>query len=325
MGEGSQTRRREEAGMLLIGEKIHIISPKVKEALAARDGAFFVELARKQKEAGADALDLNIGPQKKAGPEVMDWLVDCVQEAVGDMTLSFDTTNLAAIEVGLKKVTKNGHANAIINSTSAEAERLAAVPPLAAQYGSKLIALTMAKEGIPVSADARVSIAMEKLIPRAQEVGLPMENLLIDPLVLTVSGCQEYVPHCVEAVRMLKMVADPPPMVNVGLSNVSNAVPAPMRPLINRTYLVMLMAVGVDAAIIDPLDVDLMEAIRIVQQRDASTPVGALYLKLHDAVAAGAELEPGDVDLNDPQQAEIWKTVQVLLNKVIYTDSYLRL
>ncbi|MEK6574808.1 MAG: dihydropteroate synthase, partial [Chloroflexota bacterium] len=278
--------------MLIIGESIHIISPKVKEALANRDGAFFVQLARRQKEAGVDALDLNIGPQKKAGPEGMDWLVDCVQEAVGDMTLSFDTTNLAAIEVGLKKLAHNGHANAIINSTSAEEERLAAVPPLAARYGAKLVALTMAKEGIPVSADARVAIAMEKLIPRAQEVGLPMENLLIDPLVLTVSGCQEYVPQCIEAVRMLKMIADPPPMVNAGLSNVSNAVPAHMRPLLNRTYLIMLMAAGLDAAIIDPFDGDLWEAIRIVQQRNDSTPLGALYLKLHDAVAAGAELEP---------------------------------
>ncbi len=311
--------------MLLIGEKIHIISPKVKEALAARDGGFFVGLAREQRAAGADALDLNIGPQKKAGPEVMDWLVDCMHEAVGDMLLSLDTTNLAAIETGLKKLARNGHAHAIINSTSAEAERLAVVPPLAAQYGAKLIALTMAKDGIPVTADARVSIALDKLIPRAEEVGLPMADLLIDPLVLTVSGCQEYVPHCLEAVRMLKMVADPPPMVNVGLSNVSNAVPAPLRPLLNRTYLVMLMAVGVDAVIMDPLDRDLMAWIRIVQQRDASTALGALLLKLHDAVAAGGELEPTDVDFSQPEQAELWKTVQVLLNKVIYTDSYLRL
>jgi 5-methyltetrahydrofolate corrinoid/iron sulfur protein methyltransferase len=308
--------------MLLLGENIHIVSPKVKEALAARNGAFFVDLARRQKEAGANVLDLNIGPQKKAGPEVMDWLVDCVQEAVGDMMLSLDTTNLAAIEVGLKKV-KRG--NAIVNSTSAEAERLANVPPVAAKYGAKLIALTMAKEGIPVSADARVAIAMETLFPRAQEVGIPMEDLLIDPLVLTVSGCQQYVPECIEAVRMLKMVADPPPMTNAGLSNVSNQVPAAMRPLLNRTYMIMLMAVGLDAAIVDPLDYDLMEAIRIVQQHDDSTALGALYLKLHDAVAAGAELEPTDVDMGDPAQAEVWKTVQVLLNKVIYTDSYLRL
>src|SRR4030065_518337 len=115
--------------MLKIGENIHIISPRVKAALAERDGGFFVALARRQKSAGADALDLNIGPQKKAGPEVMDWLVDSVQEAVPGMTLSFDTTNLAAIEVGLKKVGPN----AIINSTSAEEERLANVPPLAAK------------------------------------------------------------------------------------------------------------------------------------------------------------------------------------------------
>jgi 5-methyltetrahydrofolate corrinoid/iron sulfur protein methyltransferase len=310
--------------MLIIGENIHIISPRVKQALANRDGAFFVELARKQKAAGAHALDLNIGPQKKAGPEVMDWLVDCVQEAVGDMTLSLDTTNLAAIEAGLRKVSHNGKANAIINSTSAEEERLAAVPPVAVQYGAKLIALTMAKEGIPVSADARVALAMEKLIPRAQEVGLPMSDLLIDPLVLTVSGCQEYVPHCIEAVRMLKMVADPPPMVNAGLSNVSNQVPPQMRPLLNRTYLVMLMAVGLDAAILDPLDADLLETIRILEQRDDATAVGALYLKLYDAVAAGEDLDAADVDMNDPKQVEIWKTVQVLLNKVIYTDAYLR-
>ncbi len=307
--------------MIKIGENIHIISPRVKEALANRDGAFFVDLARRQKAAGADALDLNIGPQKKAGPEVMDWLVDCVQEAVPGMTLSFDTTNLAAIEVGLKKV----GSNAIVNSTSAEEERLANVPPLAAQYGAGLIALCMEKSGIPVSADARVSIAMEKLIPRAQEVGIPMEKLFIDPLILTVSGCQEYVPQAIETVRMLKMVADPPPMTVVGLSNVSNQVPAEMRPRLNQVYMVMLMAVGLDAAILDPLDRKLMDIIRIVETRDSSTPVGALYLKLHDAVAAGEELQPEDVDMSDAEQVEIWKTVQVLLNKIIYTDSYLRL
>jgi 5-methyltetrahydrofolate corrinoid/iron sulfur protein methyltransferase len=307
--------------MYKIGENIHIISPKVKEALANRDGAFFVTLAKKQQTAGADVLDLNIGPQKKAGKEVMDWLVDCMQEAVPGMTLSFDTTNLEAIEVGLKKV----GSNAIINSTSAEEERLANVPPLAAKYQSKLIALCMEKSGIPVSADARVGIAMEKLIPRAQEVGLPMENLLVDPLILTVSGCQEYVPHAVETVRMLKMVADPPPMTVVGLSNVSNQVPNEMRPLINRVYMVMLMAAGLDAAILDPLDGELMEVIRIVESRDDSTPVGALYLRLFDAVAAVDELQPDQVDMSDPAQLEIWKTTQVLLNRVIYTDSYLRL
>jgi 5-methyltetrahydrofolate corrinoid/iron sulfur protein methyltransferase len=307
--------------MYNIGENIHIISPRVKEALAARDGGFFVDLAREQQAAGADCLDLNIGPQKKSGPEVMDWLVDCMQEAVPGMTLSFDTTNLAAIEVGLKKVGDN----AFINSTSAEAERLEKVPLLAAEYGARMIALCMEKSGIPVSADARIGIAMEKLIPRAQELGIPMEKLYVDPLVLTVSGCQEYVPEAIEAVRMLKMLMDPPPMTVVGLSNVSNAVPGGMRPLLNRVYLVMLMAAGLDSAILDPLDKELMEVIRIVEQRDGGTPVGALYLKLYDRVAAMEQLEESDIDIEDPVQASIWKTVQVLRNQVIYTDSYLRL
>ena len=307
--------------MYKIGENIHIISPKVKNAIADRDGGFFVDLARAQKEAGADCIDLNIGPQKKTGPEIVDWLVDCMQEAVPGMTLSFDTTNLAAIETGLKKV----GSNAFVNSTSAEEERLQNVPPLAAEYDAKLIALCLEKSGIPVSADARIGIAMEKLFPRAEELGIPMENLFVDPLALTVSGCQEYVPESIETVRMLKMVADPPPMTTIGLSNVSNAVPHEMRALLDRVYLVMLAAAGLDSAIMNPLDAQLMELSRIVDERDESTPVGALYLKLFDAVLDGDELQFDQVDMTNPDEAEIWKTYQVLMNKVIYTDSYLRL
>ncbi|MCB0024888.1 MAG: dihydropteroate synthase [Caldilinea sp.] len=308
--------------MYIIGENIHIISPRVKEALAERDGAFFTDLARRQVAAGAQALDLNIGPRKKDGPEVMEWLLDCVCPGADGAAFSLDTTNLAAIEAGLKKLERG---RAIINSTSAEPERLEKVPLVAAQYGAKLVALTMGSGMIPVKADERVEIALEKLIPRALEVGMPVEDLIIDPLVLTVSGCQEYCPECIEAVRTLKFAWDPAPTVSVGLSNVSNAVPREMRPLLNRVYMVMLMAAGVDMVIADPFDEDLKEAIRIVEERDASTPVGKLYLTLYDRTAEMGELEAADVDMRDPEQAEIFKTVQVLLNKVIYTDSYLRL
>ncbi|NOZ26445.1 MAG: dihydropteroate synthase [Chloroflexi bacterium] len=306
--------------MYIIGENIHIISPRVKKALAEKDKKFFQELAVKQVEAGAQALDLNIGPQKRAGHEIMPWLVETVQEVV-DVSLSLDTTNLAAIEEGLKRA-KN---QAIINSTSAQPERLEKVPLLAKKYNAKLIALTMRDGGIPVEADTRVSIALEYLIPRAQELGIPMDDLLIDPLVLTVSGCQEYCPECIQAVKMLKLVADPPPKVSVGLSNVSNAVPNEHRSLINRTYMVMLMAAGLDCAIANPLDEKLKEYIRIVEERDDSTPLGRLLLKLYDATMADEELKPEDVDMDDPEQAAVYKTVQILLNKVIYTDSYLRL
>jgi len=223
-----------------------------------------------------------------------------IQEVV-DVPLVLDTTNLAAIEEGLK-VAKH---QCIINSTSAEEERLATVPPLAKKYNAKLIALTMGKSGIPVSAEERVNIALEYLIPRAVELGIPMEDLLIDPLVLTVSG-------------------DSPPMTNAGLSNVSNAVPNEMRPLINRTYLVMLMAAGLDYVIANPLDTQQNEFIRIVTQRDDSTALGRLVLTLYDKTAAGERLSAEDVDMSDPEQVALFKTAQILYNQVIYTDSYLR-
>jgi 5-methyltetrahydrofolate corrinoid/iron sulfur protein methyltransferase len=302
--------------MKIIGENIHILSPKVKEAVANRDRRFFQDSAVRQVEAGAWALDLNIGPQKKAGHEILPWLVDAVQEVV-DVPLSLDTTNLAAIEAACEVVKHQP----IINSTSAEPERLEKVPLVARKFNTRLIALTMESEGIPVSADARVNIALEKLIPRCEEVGLALEDLIIDPLVLTVSGCQQYVPECVEAVRTLQVTGAG---VQVGLSNVSNAVPNEMRPLINRVYCVMLMGAGLDTMIADPLDQAQNEFIRIVEQRDDRTALGRLLLNLYDAVVAGDELTADAVDFSDPEQVDIWKTVQILLDKVIYADSYLR-
>jgi 5-methyltetrahydrofolate corrinoid/iron sulfur protein methyltransferase len=307
--------------MRIIGENIHILSPKVKEAVANRDRKFFQELAVKQVEAGAWALDLNIGPQKKAGHEILPWLVETVQEVV-DVPLSLDTTNLGAIEAALEGV--RFKAQPFINSTSAELERLEKVPLVAAKYGARLVGLTMESEGIPVSADARVNIALEKLLPRAEEVGIAPGDMYIDPLVLTVSGCQQYVPECVEAVRILQVAGDPPPGVVVGLSNVSNAVPNEMRPLINRVYCVMLLGAGLTTAIADPLDTDLLEFVRIVEERDAATATGRLLLNLYDAVTVQEELTVDKVDFSDPEQLAIWKTVQILLDKVIYADSYLR-
>ena len=146
--------------------------------------------------------------------------------------------------------------------------------------------------------------------------------MIVDPLVLTVKGCQEFVPQCVEAVRILKQ-SGLPLLTNAGLSNVSNQVPPELRPLINRTYMVMLMAVGLDMAIADPLDQELKDFIRIVEQRDESTPLGKLLVTLFDRTAAGEEVTPDDVDMKDPEQIAIWKTIQILLNKVIYADAYL--
>ncbi len=305
--------------MYIIGENIHIISQAVKDALRDRDREFFMELAQKQVEAGAKSIDINLGPRKKDWEEVFPWMVQTI-ETVVDVPLSIDTTNVDGMEAALKTVTK---AQPILNSTSAEPERLEKIPALAKKYDSKLIALTMAKSGIPVGADERVGIALETLIPRCLELDFPIENLIIDPLALTVSGCQEYCPECIEAVRTLQYAWDPPPAISIGLSNVSNAVPRQNRPLINQVYCAMLMGAGLQMMIADPLDEELLKTIRIVEERDESTPAGSLYVKIHDRIADMDEPHLSDVDMSDPEQAAIWKTVQILLNKVIYADSYL--
>jgi len=305
--------------MYIIGENIHIISEKVKEALTNRDREFFMDLAVRQVESGAKAVDINLGPRKKDFAEVWPWIIETV-ETVVDVPLSIDTTNVEGMEAALKSIKK---AQPILNSTSAEPERLEKVPALAKKYGAKVIALTMRSEGIPVEADARITIAVEQLIPRMMEIDFPMNDLIIDPLVLTVSGCQQYCPHLIETVRTLQYAWDPAPLISVGLSNVSNAVPNDNRPLINRVYLAMLMGVGLQMMIANPFDDQQNDVIRWIETKDTSNPLARVYNKVAERTANSEEIQVSDFDLNDPEQSAVWKTTQILLNKVIYADSYL--
>ncbi len=305
--------------MYIIGENIHILSEKVKEALNNRDREFFMDLAVRQVEAGAKAIDVNLGPRKKDFAEVWPWIISSL-EAVVDVPLSIDTTNVEGMEVALQNIKK---AQPILNSTSAEPERLEKVPALAKKYGAKVIALTMGTSGIPVEADARVNIAVETLIPHLMEIGFNMDDLIIDPLVLTVSGCQQYCPELIGAVNMLQYAWDPAPKISVGLSNVSNAVPRENRPLINRVYLAMLMGVGLQMMIADPLDKKQNQVIQWIESKDTSTPLARLYNKIAERTGAGEEPQMEDFDMSDPEQVAIWKTTQILLNKVIYADGYL--
>ena len=305
--------------MLIIGENIHIIAPRVKEAIESFDAGPIQDLAVRQVEAGAGVLDLNIGPQKKRGVEVMPWIVETVQ-AVVDVPLSLDTTNVAAMEAGLQVCKQR----AVLNSTSADPARLDSVMGLAARYGARVIALTMGVDGIPTTADGRAGIAMETLLPTADTLGIEAADVFLDPLVLTVTCNQDVARETVDAIRIFKQLSDPPPTTVVGLSNISNGCPDECRSLINRTYLVMLLGAGLDAAIADPLDMEQNEFVRIVEQRDDSAPLGKLVLALHDASAAMEELDPATVDMSDPRQVDVFKTYRMLKNQTLYADSYLR-
>ena len=303
-----------------IGERIQIINMNVRAAIDGRDKAFIQDLAKKQVECGAKILDLNIGPQKKAGPEVMDWLVNTVQEVV-DVPLSLDTTNAEAIQVGLKLCKQKP----IINSTNADPARMSVLFPLAAKYDVNIITLTLRATGLPVSADSRVGILVEDLLPAADEAGVNPQNIYVDPLAMTVNGTQEHAPEVVNAAFVIKQMMDPPLHMTCGLSNVSNGALEDVRPVLNRVYLVMLMGAGMDSVILDPFDKKLMDTITLLENRDDSTALGKVYLSLYDACATGEEFDQSIVDMSDPEQAEVAKTVKILQNKVIYAHNYLKL
>jgi len=250
----------------------------------------------------------------------MPWMVQTIQEVV-DLPLSLDTSNAAAIEAGLKVCKKT----ALINSTDATEERMGAMMPLAAKYNANIIALTLAKGGIPTTADARVELATERIFTAAAKYGVPIENIWLDPLVLTVNGNQDQAQQTINAVRFFKQLADPPPKTTCGLSNVSNTCPAEGRHLLNRVFMVMMAGAGLDSAILDPLDHETMEAIRILDSRDDSTAKGKLYLGLFDAYAAMEEYDISQVDMSNPELKDIAKTINILQNKTLYAHGYLKL
>jgi len=306
--------------VIAIGECLQIISTRVRTAIEGRDKGFVQDLVKRQVDKGANMLDLNIGPQKKAGPAVMEWLVNTVQEVV-DVPLSLDTTNPEAIKAGLKICKQKP----MINSTNADPERMGVLFPLAASHDCNIIALTLRATGLPVTAETRVEILSEDLLPVIEEHGVPLENVYLDPLVLTVNGCQEHSPEVIKAVRIFRQLTDPPFHTTCGLSNISSGAPPEVRPILNRIYLVMLMGAGLDSAILDPFDDQIMEALRIIENRDDSTAKGKVYLALYDAYAADEEFDPGIIDTSNPEHSDILKTIRVLEGKTLYAHGYLRL
>jgi 5-methyltetrahydrofolate corrinoid/iron sulfur protein methyltransferase len=212
------------------------------------------EWARKQTMMGASFLDISVGANAENPSEAQRFLIDAAQSAV-DTPLSLDSTNYDLIEEGLGLC----RAPALINSCHADRHKIERVFPMAVKYNARVIGLAMSEaSGIPKTSDARVALAME-LVAAADEFELPMENLYIDPLILPVNVAQDYFAEAMETIRQVKYMADPAPKTTCGLSNLSQR--CANRKLINRTALVMLMAAGIDSAIADACDEELMDAV----------------------------------------------------------------
>ena len=251
--------------MLIIGEKINSSRKDIKEMVEGKNKEFIQELAQKQVESGAQMLDLNIGTIRKSEPEDMKWLVKTVQEAV-DIPLCIDSPNHKAIIQGLE-VYDWDKGKALINSVTAEREKLKLILPLVKKYQCSVVALTMNEKGIPQNSKERFKIA-DGLIRKLTNEGIPIEDIYIDPLALPVSANIQNANIVLES---LKRIKDSHPEVKtiIGLSNISYGLPK--RRLINQSFVILAMVCGLDAVILDSTDQKIMALIKstnVLQGKD---------------------------------------------------------
>lgn len=302
--------------MKLIGENIHIISKKTREAIENKDEDYIKRLASVQ--AGMDWIDLNIGPARhKEG--TFEWLLNTLK-GVFDKPFSFDTTNFSEMESALSLV--SNPADCIINSTNAEMARLEPLSKLAAKHNSYLIGLTLSESGIPKTADERYELA-SIIIEQACSNGVDGNKIIIDPLVLPIGVAQEQALEAFDTIRMCQEAFEVAPMSVVGLSNISNGSPKEIRPLINQTFAILAMGCGLSSAIVDALDEDLIKINSIIETQKATNAYEKLVLDLYEMMRNYGDFADIAYDKKDEKSLRLYKTVEVVLNKKIYSHSYL--
>ncbi len=298
--------------MELIGENMNVMVTKIGTAMREGDARTIQELAVSEAEAGVDYLDINLGPARKGGAELMEWMVKTIQEVV-DLPLYLDTTNVEAIEAGLK-VYKNKRGKAVINSIMARPERMEAELPLAKEYDAGFVALLWGPEGMPRDAAER-GIHATELMTKAAEYGIPNEDIWIDPIVTPVNVQQDQVKSLVEFMMMFNDLQEMAPGLKstCGLSNVSNGAPNDLRPLLNQAYLVILEKYGMASAIVDAFDDDLKAVAR-----GGREDIKQLIHKVVDG-------EEPDLASLSKEQSDYVKTAKILLGHSLYSDSWLEL
>ena len=292
--------------MILIGENINIMSKSLGPAMKEQNPKPIQEMVLTEVAAGMDYLDLNIGPARRDGDKLMEWIVSVVQE-VTDKPLSLDTTNPVAMEAGLK-VCKS---KALLNSISLQPARLESELPLVKKYNTSMIGLLWGAEGMPRDANERCAMAVE-IVYKANEMGIPNEDIWIDPIVSPVSVEINQVMACIEFMSMLAEIAPGCKSV-VGLSNISNGAPGHLRPYLNRAYLVMLMKYGLHSAIVDAYDDELINVAR-----GGMPNITKLVWGMMDGE------QPLFASLT-PKELEYAKTVKVLTGQSLYSHSWLQI
>jgi len=303
--------------MQLIGENIHIISKRVRNALVNKDTNFIKDIIELQQN--MDFIDLNVGPAKGELENILPWLVQVVQE-ISDKGLSFDTTNIEELKKGLNVCCNTS--KTFINSTSADNEKLESLTGLAIKHDCNLIALTMNKEtGIPKTSDGRMELAFN-IYEKCLSLGLDSNKIFFDPLVLPICVEQGQALEVLNTIKMIKESFDPPVRTVIGLSNISNGCPDDIRSLINRVFCVLAYGAGLDAAIINAGDEELVRVLRMLEKREPKTSIDELYLNIADMVENFFDVSAIKYNNNNPEEVKIIKTTEVLLSKKVYSHSF---
>lgn len=290
--------------MILIGENIQILSRVVSDAISGTNAPPLQELAAEQAKAGVHWLDLNIGPARKKPSETMSWLVEAIQEVV-DLPLSLDTTNPVAMEAGLAICRKKP----LINSAAGTQESKEKMLPLAKKYNANVVISVLNDAGIPSDAASRAESIMET-IEYANSMGIPNEDIWVDPILMPVGVDQQQILEVVEFVRMLPDIA-PGVKSTIGLSNLSSGVPRHLRHILNRVIMVVLENAGLYSAIVDSFDKDLL-ALNAGGKPE--------ILSVIHRVMDGEELKSADLS---PEERDYYKTARVIMCQEIYSPSWL--
>ena len=294
--------------MLLHGESLNVISRVIGTAFRERDPKPIQEEALDQKEKGMDYIDINLGPAKKDGHELMPWVCQVVQEVVPEIPLLLDTSNIAAIEEGLK-VLKPAAQPHIINSIMARPERYEAMLPLCNKYNADMVALLWGPDGLPRDENERAALAVE-LIYAANEAGVENERIWVDGIVTPVNIQQPQLVSLLNFMMMLEDIA-PGAKSTCGLSNISNGPPVELRPILNTTYMVMLERKGLYSCIADAYD-DKLIAIARGERPD--------IVEIIHKVMDGEGLDMGSLS---KELRDYVKTARVILGHTLFSDSWL--
>ncbi|RPI77121.1 MAG: dihydropteroate synthase [Desulfobacteraceae bacterium] len=294
--------------MLLIGENLNVMSKVFNKAFQDRDPGPIAEEARKQKAQGMEWIDINLGPGRKGGPELMEFVVKTVQEAIGPYPpLCLDTSNIEAMEAGLAA----HQGRAIMNSIMCRPERYEKMIPLAVKYKAAMIALMWGPEGLPRDENERGALAAE-LVYAANAAGIANEDIYVDGVVTPINIQQ---PQLLSLLAFQEMLQEMFPGIRstCGLSNVSNGRPEHLRPIINRTFMVMLERKGLYSSIVNAYDEQL-----IALARSQRPDIAQVIHKVMD----GEELEWATLS---KELRDYGKTAKVILGHSLYSDSWLEM